>query len=341
MLKWLALFLILLCAGSIASARGAAEAKKLPWKPIKPITVIVPWSSGGSIDLLTRSCTSVLEDHLGQKMIIVNQPGASGSIGTKDAMGAAHDGYTWTCGAAADLGAYKLLDFMDTRLEDWELFLNVANVSVVGVNPDSPYQTFDDLLKAFKNKPGQITVATDGPSSAGHNAIEAIRRHAGIEYKLVTYDGGNPAVMACVTGQTEVVTQLAVEQADMLRGGKLRALAVLADTGLKIQGYDKKIPSIKKWLPKLEAAPSYFGIWIPKDAPKEVIETFSILWETVIKNNQRLIDYAADRGAIFDPYWGEEAQKKAFLFLQQAAWIYYDAGKARHSPKTIGIARPE
>ena len=86
---------------------------------------------------------------------------------------------------------------------------------------------------------------------------------------------------------------------------------------------------------------NYFGIWIPKDAPKEVIETFTILWEAVIKDNQKLKEYAVDRGAIFDPYWGEEAHKRVFPFLQQVAWIYYDTGKAKHSPDTIGIPRPE
>jgi tripartite-type tricarboxylate transporter receptor subunit TctC len=288
-------------------ASGKTEGKELPWKPTKPITVIVPWSAGGSTDQVTRVCAGVLEDHLGQKMVIVNQPGASGSVGTKSVLDAAHDGYTWASGAAGDLGGYKVLDFLDTTLDDWVLYLNVANVAVVAVNPDTPYQTFDDLLAAFKDNPGEVTVATAGQSSAGHNAIEAIRKFTKIEYKHVTYDGGNPAVIACVAGETQVVTQLAVEQADMLRGGKLRALAVLADTDLTIKGYDKTIPSIKKWIPDVETGANYFGIFLPADAPKEVIETFNILWDTVIKDNQKLKDYAADRGAIFDPSYGEVA----------------------------------
>jgi tripartite-type tricarboxylate transporter receptor subunit TctC len=338
-MRKLSILLVLLLAASFVFAGGAKEGKELPWKPTKPIQIIVPWSAGGSTDQVTRVCAGVLEDHLGQKIVVVNQPGASGSVGTKGAWDAPHDGYTWAAGAAADLGIYKLLDFFDTTWDDWELFLNVANVTVVSVNPDSPYQTFDDLLKAFKDNPGKITVATAGQASAGENAMEAIKKYTGIDYKHVTYDGGNPAVIACVAGETEVVTQLAVEEADMLRGGKLRALAVLAEADLVIDGYDKKIPSINNWIKKLVSSPNYFGIWIPKDAPKEVIETFGILWDTVIKDNPVIAEYAAGRGAVFDPSWGKEAKKKAFPFLQEYAWIKYDAKKTVMSPEEIGIPR--
>ncbi|MCX8012931.1 MAG: tripartite tricarboxylate transporter substrate-binding protein, partial [Rectinema sp.] len=79
------------------------------WKPNKPITIIVPWGAGGSTDQITRVCAAELESYLGQKIVIVNQPGASGSVGTKSAMDAKRDGYTWTAGAAADLEAATTL----------------------------------------------------------------------------------------------------------------------------------------------------------------------------------------------------------------------------------------
>ncbi len=338
--KILFLFVFLVGATMVFAGGTSEKKEKLPWKPTKPIQIIVPWAAGGSTDQVTRVVAGELEDHLGQKIVIVNQPGASGSVGTKSCLDAPHDGYTWTAGAAADLGGYKVLGFLDTTLDDWVLYLDVANVAVVSVNPNTPYKTFGDLLKAFKEHPGEITVATAGQSSAGHNAIEAIRKYTGIEYKHVTYDGGNPAVIATVSGECQVVTQLAVEQADMIRGKKLRPLAVLADKPLELKGYGE-IPSINKWIPKLKSAPNYFGIWIPKDAPKKVIETFGILWDTVIKNSKKLKDYAATRGAIFDPAWGDEAKKKVFPFLQQVLWIYYDAGKAKMSPEAIGVPRPQ
>ncbi len=336
--KKFTVLLILLFAASLLFAGGAKEEKGM-WQPTKHITVIVPWGAGGSTDQVTRVVAGELEDGLGQKIVIVNQGGASGSVGTKGCLDAPHDGYTWTAGAAADLGAYKVRGLLETTLDDWVLYLNVANVSVISVHPDTPYQDFGDLLDAFKAKPGQIPVATAGQLSAGHNAMVAIQKYTGIKFKHMTYDGGNPAVVATVAGECEVVPQLAVEEADMLAGGKLRALAVLDDKPLELKGYGT-IPPVTKWIPDFKPAPNYFGIWVPKDVPKEVIDTFGKLWDDVIKTSQKLKDYAAERGAVMDPAWGEEAKKKAMPYLQIIAWNLHEAGKTVISPEEIGIPKP-
>jgi tripartite-type tricarboxylate transporter receptor subunit TctC len=309
------------------------------WQPNKPITIIVPWGAGGSTDQVTRVVAAELEGPLGQKVVIVNTPGASGSVGTNEALMAQHDGYTWAAGAAADLGAYKVKDLLDTTWDDWVLYLNVANVSVVAVNADQPYKDFGEFLAAMKAAPGQIAIATAGQLSAGHNAMEAIKAYTGISYKHVTYDGGNPAVIATVAGEAVATPQLAVEEADMLRGGRLRALAVLDTKPLNLKGYGE-IPPITNWIPEFESAPNYFGIWVPADAPAQVLETMGKIWDTTIKNSQALADYAAERGAVFDPAWGDAAIAKAMPFLQQVAWNYYDGGQATISPDTIGIMRP-
>ena len=91
----------------------------------------------------------------------------------------------------------------------------------------------------MKAKPGQVSVATAGINSSGHAAIEAFSRALGLTYKHVTYDGGNPAVIAVVSGEAEVTTQLAVEQADMIRAKKLNALAVLSDKPLELEGTER------------------------------------------------------------------------------------------------------
>ncbi len=143
---------------------AAASAGEYSWKPDKPITIIVPWSAGGSTDQVTRVIAGELTEALGQHVVVVNQPGASGSIGTRNALEAAKDGYTWAAGAAGDLGTYIVLGMSDAKLADWHLFLDVANVAVVGVNPATPYQDMAQLLDAMRAKPGQISVATAGIS---------------------------------------------------------------------------------------------------------------------------------------------------------------------------------
>ena len=307
------------------------------WKPTKPITVIVPWGAGGSTDQVTRVAAGELEEALGQKVVIVNQPGASGSVGTKSVLDAAPDGYTWAAGAAADLGGYKVLGLLDTTWDDWILFLTVANVSVISVNADAPYKDIPELFAALQKMGAQIPVATAGVSSAGHNAIESVRKFIKFDYKHVTYDGGNPAVIATVAGEAVVTTQLAVEQADMIAGGKLRPLAVLDTKPLKLR--DKVIPPITNWLPEYKAAPNYFGIWIRKDAPKNVVDTMGQVWDTKIAGSQKLAAYAQERGAVFNPSWGDEAKEAALPMLSMATWNYYDAGKAVMSPEVLKIPR--
>src|SRR5512132_2604342 len=87
-----------------ALAAGPAAAQTYSWKPDRPVTIIVPWAAGGSTDQMARIVAAELEAELKQKFVVVNQPGASGSIGTKNALEAAKDGYTWAAGAAVDVG---------------------------------------------------------------------------------------------------------------------------------------------------------------------------------------------------------------------------------------------
>ncbi|MFQ3621150.1 MAG: tripartite tricarboxylate transporter substrate binding protein [Spirochaetales bacterium] len=336
----LAMVLSLVLA-TLAVAAGKKEEAAGKWKPTKPITIIVPWGAGGSTDQITRLCAGELEPYLGTKIVIVNQPGASGSVGTKSVVDAPKDGYTWASGAAVDLAVYKIMGMLDTDIrKDWHLFLSIANVMVYGVNANTPYKTFDDLLKAFREKPGQVPVGTAGQSSAGHIAMEILRKYTGIDYKHVTYDGGNPAVIATVAGEVEVTPQLASEQAEMIRGGKIRPLAVLSDRPLQFTGYSGTIPPVTNWIKDYKPGMNYFGIFIPRGVPQEIITTMEMAWKEVIMNNKKIVDYAAARGAIFDPVFGEEAQKRAFAYYQPVAWLYYEAGKAKISPDTVGIPKP-
>lgn len=323
----------------LAAALVALPAYSQGWKPSKPITIIVPWAAGGSTDQVTRITAAELERHLSQKVVIVNQPGASGSIGTKSALEAPKDGYTWTAGAAQDLGVYRALGMLETNLADWHLFLSVANVPLVGVNPDTPYKSMKDLLEAMKAKPGQITVATAGVTSGGHNAMEAIARATGVTYRHVTYDGGNPAVVATVAGETQVTTQLAVEQAEMIRGKRIRPLAVVAEKGLELEGHGA-IEPITRTVPGMKIPTNYFGVFVPKGVPAEVSATLDRVWGDHIMRSEALKKYATSRGALFAPLSGQDAQKAAMPAVQANAWLLHAGGKTKVSPDTVGIPKP-
>lgn len=326
----------LLITSLLAVASTGALAQ---WKPDRPITLIVPWAPGGSTDQVTRVTAAELEKHLGQKIVVMNQPGASGSVGTKNAMAAPADGYTWTAGGAKDLGTYKVLGMLDTSAADWNLYLNVAHIAVVGVNADAPYKTMTELLAAMKVKPGAVSVATAGVNSSGHSAIEAIARAAGVTYKHVTYDGGAPAAVAAASGETEVTTQLAAEQTDMIRAKKIRPLAVVGDKSIEIEGFGT-IPPLSQFIPGFKDPINYFGIFVPKAAPPVVAQTLDKIWATEMVKSEALRKYAQSRGAMFAPMAGDEAQKAVFPAIQSYAWTQQAAGKAKVSPDTVGIPKP-
>ncbi|RYF18734.1 MAG: tripartite tricarboxylate transporter substrate binding protein [Comamonadaceae bacterium] len=330
---------LLKAATAAVLALGFTLPAAAQWKPTKPINLIVPWAAGGSTDQITRVTAAELEKVLGQKIIVVNQPGASGSIGTKNAWEAAKDGYTWTAGAAQDLGTYQALGMLDVPAKDWHMFLSVANIPVVGVGANTPYKTMAELLAAMKAKPGQVKVATAGVTSGGHNAMEAIARATGVQYRHVTYDGGNPAVVATVSGETDLTTQLAVEQAEMIRGKRIRPLATVGDRPLEIEGYGT-IEPISKTIPGFKAPANYFGIFIPKGVPPEVVATVQKIWSENISNNAAIKAYAVNRGALFAPVSGDAAQTAAMPAIQANAWLLHSTGKTKVSPDTVGIAKP-
>jgi len=333
MLKLTGVMLIL----AMVLAVGLASAAD--WKPTKPIRIIVPWGAGGSTDQAIRSVAGDLEAALGQKIVVVNQPGGGGAIGTKSVLDAPCDGYTWASGAVKDLGTYIITGTLNTKVQDWHVYLNSANATLVSVNPGAPVKDFKEFLDLMKSDPKKVSVAIAGIPSAGHTAIEGIKRAGGGDYKPVSYDGGNPAVIATVAGETMATPQLLSEQIEMIRAKKLRPLAALTPEDLAVEGYGT-IPSARKWLPKVAADPIYFGMWIPKCAPPEVVETMNKVWKEKIATSKALKDFATLRGQIVAPYYGEEALKKAWPSIVNAAWGLQDGGKAKVSPDTVGMPKP-
>lgn len=327
-------------ASALAMASLFTTSAYAEWKPDRPINIIVPWSAGGSTDQVTRVVAPILEEALGVKIVIVNQSGASGSIGTKAALDAPRDGYTWTANAIANNATYSITGLIEnTSIDDYEIYLHVANVPLVSVNADGEYKDFGTFLEALKTKP--ITVGTSGVNSSGGMALAAIKEALGGELKarMVTYDGGNPAVLAAVSGEVDATTQLATEQTDMIRAGKLRGLAVLSDKPLIIEGIDP-IPPITNWLPDMPISADYFGVFIPVGAPQEVYDTVAKIWEEKVMTSSVLMEYASSRGAVFAPSFGKKARDLAMPVVIFEACARVTRGEAVIDPSEIGITCP-
>jgi len=318
-----------------------AVAQDYSWKPDRPINIVVPWSAGGSTDQVTRVVAPILEEALGTDIVVVNQPGASGSTGTKSALDAPRDGYTWTANAIANNATYAITGLIEnTSIEDYTIYLHVANAPVVSVNADSEFQDFNQLLEAMNS--GDVTVGTAGVNSSGGMALAAIKEASGEELdgaRMIAYDGGNPAVIAAASGEVVATTQLAVEQTEMIRAGRLRALAVLSDSALEVEGIEP-VPPITEFLPDFPVAADYFGVFIPVGAPPEVYETVDQVWQDHIMSSKELMAYATERGAVFAPSYGQEALDKAMPVVIAEACARVTRGEAVVDPSEIGIDCP-
>ncbi|WP_417583176.1 Bug family tripartite tricarboxylate transporter substrate binding protein [Pelagibacterium sp.] len=325
-------------ASGLALSATGVLAQDYSWQPDRPINIIVPWGAGGSTDQVTRVTAPILADQLGTEIVVVNQPGASGAVGTQEVLNAPKDGYTWTANAIANNATYTVTGLVpDTNIDDWNIYLSVANVPVVSVPADSEFEDFGALLEAFQSENGSaITVGTAGVTSSGGMAIAGIGHEGDFEYRMITYDGGGPAAIATAGGEAMVTTQLAVEQAELIRGGRLRPLAVLSDQPLTLEGVDP-IPPITEWMPDFPLAPDYFGIFIPQGVPDEVVETVNQIWEEHVATSESLMTYAETNGAVFAPSYGEEARELAMPVVIMEACAAEGRGLQVNDPETIGI----
>ena len=319
--------------GAVVSFPALAQ-----WKPEKPITVIVPYPAGGVTDLAVRVAAADLEPVLGQKVVVVNQPGANGSVGTTAVMDAPHDGYTWASGGLRDLGTYGVMGMIDTKMEDWNLYIIASMSSILSVNNDAGVDTVQGFVDKVKAEGDKFLIATAGPNSSGGSALGAIALATGIEPKQIVYDGGNPAILATVSGEAQATTQLALEQAEMIRAGKLKPLAAIGASDIKLG--DLVIPAITKDIPNLPPAENFVGIWLPKDVPAEVTETLQKVWVETLSKSAELDKLCTTRGCGAKPLAGADAEAVGKPAIQAAAWSLFDRGVAKVSPDTVGIARP-
>ena len=224
---------LLLGGLALASAPTAAQEAF----PAKPIQMIVPFPPGGVADITGRPVAHVMGRLLKQSVVVVNKPGAGGSVGAAQAARAAADGYTILM-ALSSISVLPVADRLQGRPPAYELdqFAPVALISadptVLLVRADGPYQTLKDLLDAAKAKPGTINYGSSGVYGTLHVAMEIFAQAAGIKLFHVPYQGGGPAVAALLAGQIDALASGPAPAIGQIKAGKMRALAVWGDKRL-------------------------------------------------------------------------------------------------------------
>jgi tripartite-type tricarboxylate transporter receptor subunit TctC len=254
-----------------ALAGGNFGAKAQSTYPSRPIQMIIPLAAASAVDNAARILAQRMSDNMGQAIVIENQPGAAGLIGTDRVAKAAPDGYV--IGGFNDSIMTMLPNLYATM--SWDILRDFEPISLVAtvewglvVNNDSPYKTAADLIAAAKANPGKINYGSGGNGSPQHVAMEVFASAAGISLTHVPYRGATQAALDVASGQVSVAFQGLATVASLVRGGKLRLLAVTTRNRLP-QFPD--VPTVSEsGLPGFEFN-SWFALMAPAHTPKPII----------------------------------------------------------------------
>jgi tripartite-type tricarboxylate transporter receptor subunit TctC len=217
-------------AGAILLTALATNAwAQTPTYPGKPIRLVVPFTPGGSTDILGRAIAQELTKSLGQPVLVENIAGAGGSIGAERVAKSAPDGYTLLMGhigtLAVNVSLYPKLGY--DPIQSFTPIAWVARVpNVLVVNASVPADNFKELMALAKSKPGHLNYGSGGNGSAAHTATEYLKLQTKTSMVHLPYRGTAPAVTDLIAGQIQVMFTGAPAVLAHLKAGKLRALAV-------------------------------------------------------------------------------------------------------------------
>jgi len=258
----------------VALTCGLAVAQPASSYPNKPIRIIVPFTAGGTTDLLARILAQRMTLAWGQPVVVENRPGVGGTIGAATVARSPADGYTLLLGTVHHTIAqavYKNLSYDFGR--DFAPVSVMALVpNVVVVNNAVPAKTIQEFVALAKSQPGKLNYGTAGTGTAHHLIGEMFKLRAGIDLVHVPYKGSGPAVADLMGGQVQVMFDTVTSALPQVKARKTRALAV---TTAKRSSAMPDLPTLSETvLPGFDVG-TWFGIVAPTGTPAPIVEKIS------------------------------------------------------------------
>lgn len=270
----------LFVALTLAGLCGAASAQD--GYPARPVTIVVPYSPGGTTDIVARLAAQYLTETMGKSFVVDNRPGASGTIATALVAKAAPDGYTLLAnevGQTATPALYSNLKY--DPVKDLAPITLIAETPVVlGVTQKIPATTLKELLAYGKANPTALNFGSGGAGSGPHIAGELFKQVSGLPMTHVPYKGSGPAVTDLIAGQIQLLSSAAPTIAPHVVSGKIRALAVAGP---------RRVPTLPDVPTAAEAGlPAFqfsiwFGLTAPKGTPPEIINKLDTALQAMLK----------------------------------------------------------
>ena len=258
----------------IAGTAALPAASRTSWAqayPTRPVRFVVGFAPGGGGDIATRLMGQWLSDRLGQQFVVENRVGAASNLATEQVVRAPADGYTLiqlNVANAINASLYKNLSFNVLRdLAPVASFMRVPNV--MEVSPTVPINTVPEFIAYAKANPGKLMFASSGVGTTIHMSGELFKAMAGVDMLHVPYRGLAAGGYAdLMTGAVHVTFDNLPASIELIRAGKLRALAVTSATRSQAM---PELPTVADVLPGYEAS-AWYGIAAPAGTPADIVE---------------------------------------------------------------------
>jgi tripartite-type tricarboxylate transporter receptor subunit TctC len=264
--KWACLFVVL---AAPVVAGGGAQAQSYPTRPIH---LIAPYAPGGIADIAARLIGQKLTEAWGQQVVVENRPGANGFIGVTAVSRAAPDGYTLLIATAGDVTinpvVFKKVPY-DVEKDLVPITMLSDTPTVLAASGNAPYKTVADVIKAAREKPGEIPMASPAIGSINQIAFEWMGMGTGIKFLHVPYKGGAPAATSLAGGDVPLGVLAISSVAPFLQNDRIRVLAV---TTAKRSSYNPAWPTLQEsGVPDVNIS-NWTCLMAPAGTPKEIVD---------------------------------------------------------------------
>jgi len=261
-----------LTAFILALAPAASPCAHAEDYPVRPVTIVVPYTPGGSTEILSRMVGQKLEERLGKPVLIENKPGAGTVIGTTAVVKSAPDGYTLLMATptpmAINVAVYKSLPY-DPATDLVPLALLAQAPFVLIVNPSLPVHSVQDLIDYARKNPGQLSYGSGGVGAPHHLYAELFKSLTGIQMTHVPYKGSLPALNDVIAGHIQLMFCDIPPAAGMIQAGKVRPLGVSTKTRLAAF---PDVPAIAEAGVAGFDVAGWFMIVAPAETPRPIVD---------------------------------------------------------------------
>lgn len=285
--------------------------------PDRAIKVVVPYTPGGGTDAVTRNLLDKITSETKWMLIVDNKPGGGGNVGLDIVAKSKPDGYTLGMGQTANLAINPAL-MPKMPFDPVKDLIPVALVAelptLLVVRQDSPMKNLSDVIKAAKAKPGNLKQALAGSGTVGHLAGEMLAVKAGISVLNVPYKGAAPAITDLLGGQTDFMFATPQAVLGMIKGGKMRALAVTSTRRLNVL---PEVPTVAESGYKNFEAVDWKLLVAPTGTPTSVIQQINAAVEKALTNPAFRAQLNAEGSA---PLGGTPQKAADYLRAEQAEW---------------------